>query len=341
MEIGFGGQVMDDIRPDRIMEVMWANVPRQVLATAVDLGFFGHLAHGARTAAEVAATAGVDERGTRIVLDALAALQFLTKTDSAYALTPETETFLVPGKDTYLGGMVQHTNALYARFGHLAEVVRAGKPTAAVDEQRDGSEFFVELVPQIFALSYPAARAAADALGVGDAVTGITVLDVGAGSGVWSLAMLQRDPTARAIAMDWPRVLEVTRGFAERFGVADRYEYLPGNLREVDFGEGSCDLAILGHICHSEGAENSQRLFRRLHRALRPGGRLLIADMIPDEERKSATFPLLFAVNMLVHTAHGDTFTLSQHAAWLEAAGFSNVRTIATPGPSPLIVADR
>jgi SAM-dependent methyltransferase len=112
-------------------------------------------------------------------------------------------------------------------------------------------------------------------------------------------------------------------------------------MREVDFEEGTCDLAILGQICHSEGAEHSQDLFRKLHRALRPGGKLLIADMVPDEGRSSAAFPLFFALNMLVHTAQGDTFTLSEYTKWLTDAGFRSVSTLEAPGPSPLIVAER
>jgi ubiquinone/menaquinone biosynthesis C-methylase UbiE len=265
----------------------------------------------------------------------------LTKNGAAYGLTPEVETYLVQGKEKYLGPMIQHTDLLWPTFGRLTEAVRTGQPQRAVDEEAQGEEFFVQLVPMIFTLTYPQARAAAAGLGVGDGWTGLTVLDVGAGSGAWSLAMLERDPTARSIAVDWPPVLEVTKQFAQRFGLADRYEYLAGNLREVDFGEACCDLAILGHICHTEGAENSQRLFRRLHRALRPGGKLLIADMIPDEERRSAVFPLLFAINMLVHSVSGDTFTQSEYTTWLRDAGFTDVWTLENPGPSPLLVAEK
>ena len=108
-----------------------------------------------------------------------------------------------------------------------------------------------------------------------------------------------------------------------------------------DFGEAKFDLGILGHICHSEGATRTQELFARVHRALKPGGVILIAEMVPDDERQTASFPLLFAVNMLVNTEEGDTFTFAEYRQWLEAAGFHHVRALQAPAPSPLIVAEK
>ncbi len=330
-----------DIRPDRIMELTWAHVPQRALTAAVDLGLFTHLAGGARTAGEVAVVVGASERGVRMILDALAGLGLVGKSDGEYRLTPESETFLVQGGERYLGSFVQHSNLLWDNYRDLTDIVRTGRPKIAVDEHDDGEEFFTKLVTQIFPGTHAQALAAAEGLGVGRKLRGLTVLDVGAGAGAWSLAMLKHDPTARAIAVDWPHVLDITRQYADRFGFADRYQYVAGNLREVDFGEGCCDLAILGHICHSEGPERSRDLFSRLHRALRPGGRLMIADMIPDEERRTELFPLLFAINMLVHTVDGDTFTLSEYRQWLTEAGYGKIETIPTPGGSPVIVAER
>jgi SAM-dependent methyltransferase len=106
-------------------------------------------------------------------------------------------------------------------------------------------------------------------------------------------------------------------------------------------GQSKYDVAILGHICHAEGAARSRDLFRKLQRALKPGGKLLIAEMVPDEERREAQFPLLFAINMLVHTEEGGTFTYSEFRKWLQEAGFKTVRTIEAPAPSPLIVAEK
>jgi ubiquinone/menaquinone biosynthesis C-methylase UbiE len=169
--------------------------------------------------------------------------------------------------------------------------------------------------------------------------SGLQILDIGAGSGVWGIAFAQQDPLARVTLVDYPKVLGIAKQFVARHVLADRFQYLAGNIREVDFGREQYDVAILGHICHSEGARNTRMLFQRIRRALRPGGRLLIAEFLVDEERRTETFPLLFAVNMLVNTEEGDTFSLTELRTWLEEAGFKTVETLEAPAPSPLIVA--
>jgi SAM-dependent methyltransferase len=157
---------------------------------------------------------------------------------------------------------------------------------------------------------------------------------------VWSLAFARRDPHTRVTVAESPAVIEkVTRRFAARERVAEQYDYLPGDLRDVDFGESAYDVVILGHICHGIGAEASKELFGRIFRTLKSGGQLLIAEIIPDEERRETLFPLLFAVNMLAVTPEGDTFTLSEYRHWLQAAGFGQVVTVDAPSPSPLILA--
>jgi hypothetical protein len=121
--------------------------------------------------------------------------------------------------------------------------------------------------------------------------------------------------------------------------VAERYEYVAGDLREVDLGEELYDLVILGHIVHVEGRERTPPLLARCARALRKGGRLLIAEVIPNDDRKGPAFPMLFSLNMLL--GDGDVFTLAEYRAWLKAAGLRKIRTLKVPAASPLVVASK
>jgi hypothetical protein len=141
--------------------------------------------------------------------------------------------------------------------------------------------------------------------------------------------------------MDLPETLEHARRFVERTGLASRTDFLAGDLRTVDFGASRFEAATLGHILHSEGAEHSRRLLSKTAKALVPGGTLVIAEFLPDPDRNGPPLPLLFALNMLVHTSEGDTFTVPQLTAWLEEAGFTDVRTVPAPSPSPLVFATR
>src|SRR5258706_287257 len=132
-------------------------------------------------------------------------------------------------------------------------VVRTGRPEQGVNEQADGGAYFREFVEDIFPMSYEAACALADELRVAEASERVSVLDLAAGSGVWSIAMAEASPRVRVTAVDWPAVLPVTRRIAARHGVADRFTFVEGNLLETDFGKGH-HIATLGHILHSEGA---------------------------------------------------------------------------------------
>jgi ubiquinone/menaquinone biosynthesis C-methylase UbiE len=151
-------------------------------------------------------------------------------------------------------------------------------------------------------------------------------------------AIAEADPQARITAQDYPGVLEETKQYIERHGVARQYEFLPGDLKKVDFGVNRFDVALLGNIVHSEGERSTRDLFGRLARALTPGGRIVIIDMIPNDDRTGPAFPLMFALNMLVHTGEGDTFTLAEYRRWLQQAGFAHVETADIGTHSPLVI---
>ena len=332
-----------EVTPQRILDTAFAFTSTSILVAGVNLEVFTHISKGHNTATNIADAARSSVRGTQMLLNSLASLDFLTKSDgvdATYHLTPISDAFLVKDKPSYFGDFVLHAEALWSPWGNLTEPVMHNIPLKQV-EGNDGPEFFEKFVPQLFPLSYPAASGAAAALGVGDTWNNLNILDVAAGSGAWSIAFAQRDPGTKVTVQDWPPVLEVTKKFVSKFNLTKQFSYLPGDLREADFGEEQYDLIILGHLCHKESAKKTRELFSLCHNALKKGGKLLIADMIPDEGRKTEYFPLMFALNMLINTAEGDTFTMSEYRQWLQNADFHDVEIIDAPGPSPLIVAKK
>jgi 3-hydroxy-5-methyl-1-naphthoate 3-O-methyltransferase len=157
---------------------------------------------------------------------------------------------------------------------------------------------------------------------------------------VWGIAMAQGSEKVSVTAVDWPEVIPVTRKTVTRFGVADRFSFVEGDLLQVDFGRGH-NLATLGHILHSEGRERSRALLKKTFQALAPGGTISIAEFLVNADRTGPLNALFFAVNMLVNTDTGDTYSFEEISSWLEAAGFTDARKLDAPGPSPLILATK
>ncbi len=330
----------NEVTPEKIFETYFAQIQTAVLVTGAELEVYTHIKNGHSTAVEIAKAAQASPRGMEILLNSLVALNFLTKSSDTYQLVPLSEKFLVKDNPAYLGDFVQIADWHRKDLMHLTEAVRTGKSFSNL-EQEEGEEINKILVPRLFPATYRSAKVAAEALGIGKTWKNLDVLDVGAGSGVWGIAFAGLDAGTKVTALDLPGILEITRKFVDRFGLNDRISYLPGDLRKIDFGRERYDLVILGDICHNQGAETSRRLFSRIHRSLKRGGKLLIAEFIPDDERSSAVAPLLFAVIMLMATTEGNTFTMKEYREWLQGAGFQSIATIHTPGPSPLIIANK
>ena len=327
--------------PDRILQIAWGYAPTLILETALKYGIFDLLDEAPKTSEELARQTGASMRGLKAVLNALVGLEFLSHKGDRYVLTPESAAFLVSARPAYYGTYFMHmTRHLMPRWMHLPEAVRSGRPVLAVNQEHAGQAFFAEFVESLFPLNYPAAKALGEHLDIPHVTAPISVLDIGAGSGVWGIALAHQSHHVTIHAVDWPEVLDVTRRVALRQGVADRLRTFPGDLMRADFGREHA-VAIIGHILHSEGIDRSRQLLRRAFAALTPGGTLAISEFMPNDERTGPPNALIFAVNMLVHTEAGDTFTFSEISGWLKEAGFVNPRLLKVPAPSPLILATK
>lgn len=328
------------VTPDRIMQLAWGYAPPLIVAAAVRHGLFDALEHQPLTGEQLAGRIGVDSRAVRMVANALVAMELLGREGERYTLTPESRAFLVKSCPGYRGSFFHHVDThLIQAWLALPEVVKTGKPHRPANQEDHGAAFFEQFVEDIFPNSYGAAQALAEH--VLDKPNGpVSVLDLAAGSGVWGIAAAQKSKQVRVTAVDWPAVIPVTRRVAAKHGVADRFSYVEGDLHEADFGAGH-HLATLGHILHSEGEQKSRALLKKTFAALAPGGTIAIAEFLANDDRTGPPLAMLFAVNMLVNTDHGDTFSFGEIAGWLGEAGFTNPRTLEAPGPSPLILADR
>jgi hypothetical protein len=335
-------QVSAPLSPARIQQLAWGYAPPLVVESAIRNRIFDTLDNGPKSLAEIQRATRASKRGLKAILNMLAGLELLVcNGDGKFSLTPESAAFLVSSRPGFMGGLIRHTSQhLVPRWLHLNEAVATGKPVSPVNQQKTGAEFFEHFVSDIFAMSYRVAQELAEHLRLSGASETVRALDLAAGSGVWGIALAQSTAQVRVTAVDWHGVIPITRKTAEKFGLADRFTFIEGDLRDADFGTGY-NVATLGHILHSEGADRSKALLAKTFAALAPGGTIAIQEFLVNADRSGPMNGLIFAVNMLVNTDEGDTFSFDEISGWLREAGFKNARTVDTHGPSPLILATK
>ena len=330
------------VTPERILQLAWGYAPTLVLEAALRHRVFDVLDVGPKTVPEVHQETGASLRGLTAIMNALVGLAFLAKDPQGrFSLTPESAAFLVSTKPGFQGGMIRHgSEQLIPKWLHLNEIVTTGRPARAVNQEAPGSDFFQKFVADIFPMSYPAATTLAQYLNFNGTGQPVRVLDLAAGSGVWGIALAQSSEQVRVTALDWPEVIPVTRQTVARWGLTDRFSFREGDLLGADFG-GPYTVATLGHILHSEGEQRSRALLAKTFGALDSGETIAIAEFLVNQDRTGPVNALLFAVNMLVNTDEGDTYSFEEIGSWLGEAGFVEARTLDAPGPSPLILATK
>ena len=328
------------VTPERLMQFAWGYAPTLILEAAIRNRVFDVLDGHPLTLDEVSKATGASTRGLSAIMNALVGLAFLAKdANGTYSLTAESEAFLVSTKPSFHGGLLRHASSqLIPSWLGLNQVVATGKPNKSVNQEGAGSEFFKQFVVDILPLSYPAGQVLAQSLNLNGTPT--KALDLAAGSGVWGIALAQSSPQVHVTAVDWPNVIPTTKATVDRFHLSDRFSYIEGDLLSADFGSGY-NVATLGHILHSEGEARSRQLLKKVFDSLAPGGTIAIAEFLVDADRTGPVGGLLFAVNMLVATDEGGTYSFEEIGSWLAEAGFTNPRTLPAPGPSPLILATK
>lgn len=307
------------------------------LVAAVELDLFTAIDEGRRTAAAIAAARGGTERSIRILLDALAVAlpRMLRKSAGRYGLTPFSRRFLVRTSPAYVGPLAAlfGHRLLWDAFRDLPAAVRAGTSVLEKDAHAAGQPFWEDFARATALDAVPKALAILRLLK--RAPNPCEILDLACGSGAYGSTLAQWIPGARLTLFDQPHVLAAARRLVE---VPARY--VEGDLFATEFG-GPYDLIVASHVFHHFDPEECGRLAAKVAAALKPEGRLVIQEFIPDEKRSRKAHALLFALTMLVWTRAGDAYTLGDYRRWLRAAGFRKIAYHALAQPGDVIIASR
>lgn len=293
----------------------------RVLLTGIELDVFTAVGDGA-LAGQMAARIGADLRSATMLLDALVAIGALIKRNDVYFNTADTARFLVAESPDYQRPGLMHRVNLWRTWSTLTEAVRAGTAVEIPGvERRDDENWTTNFISAMHSI---ATRAALEMLRVCDAGDVRRMLDVGGGSGAVSIAFARTNPELRAEVLDQPAVVALADRYIAEAGLSDRVTAKVGDLMRDDLGEGY-NLVVLSAICHMLSPAENRDLFRRSYRALNHGGRVLIREFIVGPDRTAPKQAALFALNMLVGTRAGSTYTEQEYREWLLEAGFQRV----------------
>lgn len=308
--------------PAQIMEAARAFQVSRLLLSAAELDLFTLLKDGPRSHQEVAKELGLDDRATRIFLDALAALGLLDKCDTGYYTPRALSSSLSSHSRESILAMLRHMATLWRRWGALTEVLKTGVPQGADSwENRPEAEreAFIEAMHVIGLQLAPQIVSSIPLEGVR------SVLDVGGGSGTYAMAFLRAREDLRVTLLDLPSVIPLARRRLEEEGLLQRVELVAADFERDPLPPGH-DMVFLSAIVHQNDREQNRHLFSKAHMALVRGGRIVIRDHIMEPTRTEPQAGAIFAVNMLVSTRGGTTYTFQELREDLEASGFVRIR---------------
>jgi len=310
----------DNAWPNReqLLEMASAFRPACVLGAAAELDVFTAIGDERLSVEEAAGRLRTDRRATRMLLDALAALRLLEKEGGRYAVPEPLRPLLLEGSPRSILPMIRHNANILRQWTQLAWVVKSGIPGPRMASIRGFEADRAAFIAAMHVISAPIADELVARIGP---LPFAHLLDVGGASGTWTMAFLRANRQARATIFDLPDAIQQARQRFAATEFADRVAFVAGDFYRDELPSGA-DLAWVSAIIHQHGREENRELFGKVYRALVSGGHVAVRDIVMEPDRTRPRLGAMFAINMLVNTDRGDTFTLEEIAEDLRAAGF-------------------
>ncbi len=331
----------DKPSPEKLLALGLSFWNAKALLSAVELGVFDALAEGPADLSTLMSKLGLHARSARDFLDALVAMKMLGREDGVYSNTADTDLFLVRGRPSYVGGLLEMANArLYASWGNLTEALKTGQRQS---ENKEEGDLFAALyadperlrgfLAAMSGVSAGAAHAIAEKFPWRDYKT---FVDVGAAQGMVPVTIARAHPHLSGGGFDLPAVGPIFEEFVAANGLADRLRFYAGDF----FADAlpKADVIIMGHILHDWDPAQKRALLKKAHEALTDGGALIVYEALIDDERRENAFGLLMSLNMLIETAGGFDYSGADCQGWMKEAGFTRTRVEHLVGPDSMVI---
>lgn len=331
------------LNPERILQTGLAFWPSKTLLSAIEMGVFSELAGRSEKFDALSGRLGLHPRSARDFLDTLVALGFLQRTADEYSNTPETDLFLDRTKPSYIGGVLEMSNArLYPFWGNLTEALRTGLPQNEI--KGGGPGLFEELYAEPARLKQFLAAMTGLSHGANLKIAQTfpwkehrTFADVGTAQGDLAAQIARANPHLRGVGFDLAEVGPIFKEYIAHVGVADRVTFTAGSFFTDDLPK--VDVITMGHILHDWDLPTKRMLIEKAFKALPAGGALIVYEAIIDDDRSKNAFGLMMSLNMLIETPGGFDYTGADCSGWMKDAGFSSTRVEPLVGPDSMVIA--
>jgi ubiquinone/menaquinone biosynthesis C-methylase UbiE len=284
----------------------------RIILTANKYRLFDYLDSAGKTASSLSKTMAADFRATELLLDSLVAIGLLEKKNSVYRNTSLSSRHLVKGKPEYQGDILRHYNTLWNNWSGLDSVLETGRPCK---KSHDHKSFILGM----HNLASLKVRKVMDNINL----KGVKrLLDLGGGPGTYSIAFAKKKINVTLI--DYPETLKISKKLIKEAGLEKIIILLSGDFTRDNPGN-NYDLIFISQIFHAYSENECLEMLRKSFDLLNSDGRVVIQEFYLDETRTSPPAGAIFAINMLVNTKSGRTYTSGEISSWMIKTGFSGI----------------
>lgn len=299
------------------------------LGAAVELGFFPVLASGPVKSVEVAESVGASEAHVEALLNSLCGMGLARRSDAGYEVEPDQKPFLDPASPENMLGAFRFNLDLAKLWLKVPECVRSGEPVLPenphLGKDPDKTRRFVE------GMHSRAGLMARGLLPMLKPEAGARMLDVGGGPGTFSLKLAERDDSLRITVLDLPSIVEAAQAIHAGNPAAERIHFMGGDYHQVDFPEEQ-DMILYCGALHQEPESGIETLLEKMKQALKPGGVLVVVDLMLDTDRCTPAYSALFQLNMMLMRPASRVYSSERLAELLQSTGFGTLDISEVPG---------
>ena len=317
-----------------IRELAFSFRESRTLLTAIELKIFSVLNAHMLNSNEVSQKINSDERATDRIMNALCAMGLLKKVHGKFYNSDLSSKYLVEGKPDFMGNLY-HTNNLWNNWSNLTDSVKMGTSVISNKNKSDKDDWVEAFIGAMHYRGVSQGKILAMMIDVSNIKT---MLDVGGGSAAFAMEIVKKNPSINAVVLDLPHVIPLTKRYVNEAGLTDKFTFIEGDYLTTDFKD-KYDLILLSAIVHINNYDQNKMLIKKCSDALNKNGMIVINDFVMNDDRTNPFQGALFALNMLVGTANGDTFTEKEIRDWFESAGLSKIERKNTSFGSDLMIA--